>query len=105
MDFKYLWETTRRVYLGNPSFNIPEKMKKEITLGQLLTAGISVLIAVFSAWVSISKQVAIQNEKNIQQDNAIYEMKLDATKKFDKIDNKLDDIIQALAEKENRKWS
>lgn len=81
---------------------IQEKMKKEITLGQLLAVGTTVLITILSAWLSLSKQVALDAQKNVDQDKEIYNMRISNDNKFNKIDDKLDNIIEKLADKQNR---
>jgi hypothetical protein len=45
-------------------------MKKEITIGQLLSVGATLLIAMFSGWVTLNNKVSSQGvEIKVLQDN------------------------------------
>lgn len=65
-------------------------MKKEITVGQLLTVAVSLLLAVITAWITLEKKVS-KNEIEIQQvkgDQISRDLKLE--KLFDRLDQKMD---------------
>ena len=59
-------------------------MKKEITLGQLISAGVTLLIAIVTAWVTINNKVSAHAEaidaiKKRQDRTDIQLDKIDAT--------------------------
>lgn len=65
-------------------------MKKEITVGQLLTVAVSLLLAVITAWITLEKKVS-KNEIEIQQvkgEQISRDLKLE--KLFDRLDQKMD---------------
>lgn len=74
-------------------------MKKEITVGQLVSAAVTVLIAMFAGWMSINNKVATLEEKNRTFEHQLYNLQLSMDKKYDRIDDKLDNITNAVYEK------
>jgi hypothetical protein len=74
-------------------------MKKEITVGQLVSAAVTVLIAMFAGWMSINNKVATLEEKNRTFEHQLYNLQLSMDKKYDRIDDKLDKITNAVYEK------
>lgn len=74
------------------------QMKREITLGQLISVGVTILSCLLAAYIALTNQVARLEEKDRAMENQIYNIQLNADKKFDKIDNKLDNIGQTTNE-------
>lgn len=73
-------------------------MKKEITLGQLLSVAVTVIIALATGWITQNNKVSTLQEQVRQLQNDQYNMQISTDKKFDKIDNKLDDNSSTLSD-------
>jgi hypothetical protein len=73
-------------------------MKKEITLGQLMSVGVTLLIAIVTAWITLSNKVS-------QQDVEIRELR-ERQNKTDqslvRIESKLELILIKLENKKDR---
>lgn len=85
-------------------------MKKEITVGQLLGACVTLLIAIVTGWITMSNKVTELQRNDVSHSSKELEINV----KFNKIDDKLDDIrsdisnnntaiLVELQKKENRK--
>lgn len=67
-------------------------MKKEITVGQLIGSAITLLVAIMTAWITISNKVTRVETQQEQDRVEQYNIQLNNDKKFDKIDAKMDAI-------------
>lgn len=85
-------------------------MKKEITIGQLVSASVAILISLITGWITMNNKVtALETKMNIK-DTEEYNYRLSLEKKLEKMDLKLDDLKQSnndikveLQNKENRR--
>lgn len=73
-------------------------MKKEITLGQTLAVGATLLISIITAWVTLSNKVT---RLEARQD-ALEDRYIRIESKIDKIADKAQDILVQLERKQNR---
>lgn len=71
-----------------------QKMKKEITLGQLLGASVTILIALVTGWITITNKVTRQETKMHQLEANYYSLQLKMDAKFDRIEGKIDNVNQ-----------
>lgn len=76
-----------------------EMLKKNITLGELLVAGLAVIGSVLAFWINVNVRLAIL-EKDIVTSRESYER---IEKKLDNIERGQTDILLQLKDKENRK--
>lgn len=67
-------------------------MKKEITLGQLLSVAVSVVIALATGWITQNNKVSKLEEKVMILQQQQTQQAEANEKKFDKIDKTLSDI-------------
>lgn len=81
-------------------------MKKEITLGQLLSVGVTLLIAIVTGWVTLNNKVATHDIeiKSLTEKQYKTEVTLDRIEgKIDKINEGQADIRVKLEKKIDRK--
>lgn len=73
-------------------------MKKEITMGQLLSVGATLLIAIVTGWVTLNNKVSSHDAeiKSLQKSDAKKEQVLD------RIEGKLEQILIKLENKRDR---
>lgn len=78
-------------------------MKKEITLGQLLAVGVTILIAIFTGWITLNRSDARNDERarNLELQQTSHEIR--AERKFDKLDEKLDNIQNGISDLKEKK--
>lgn len=70
-------------------------MKKEITVGQLLSVGVTLLIAIITGWVTINNKVS-GHEKEIQ---GIQIRQSRVETQIDRLENKIDKIYEKVSER------
>lgn len=70
-------------------------MKKEITFGQVLSIGVTVVLALFTAWVSVNKRLSTLEAKQADDRNQIYTMQIAIDKKYDNLSQKIDNLTNA----------
>lgn len=73
-------------------------MKKEITLGQAITLCVTILITCITGWITMNNKMSRLEAKDLQHDATEFEMKLNVEKKFNKIDDKTDEIQTTLTD-------
>jgi uncharacterized membrane protein (DUF106 family) len=73
-------------------------MKREITFGQLISVAVTVILALATGWITQNNKVSTLQEQVRQLQNDQYNMQISTDKKFDKIDNKLDDNSSTLSD-------
>lgn len=85
-------------------------MKKEITLGQLLSVGVTIIIALATGWITLSNKVAKLEQEDIQIKSEQFNMQLKLDRQLDKIESKMDlhnqeikNILIELQNKQNRR--
>lgn len=75
-------------------------MKRPAVMWQLIISVISVLLTIGVGWVSLTNQVKeTATKQRIETDamkDQIQEIKTSGDKKFDKIDGKMDDILEKI---------
>ena len=81
-------------------------MKNQITVGQLLTSIVAILIAVFGAWITLNKDVVKWSGEQVNTKHELEQMKQDI--KDQKNENKADlkdikDALYRIEEKVNNK--
>ena len=78
-------------------------MKKEITLGQLLSVAVTILIALASGWITLNNKATDTAEKarNLEIQQSSQEIRTE--RKFDKIDVKLDAIQNGVYDLKEKK--
>jgi hypothetical protein len=52
-------------------------MRKEITLGQLLSAAFGVLMAILAGWIAVKERLATMEEKQKNQDIEIMDLRIE----------------------------
>jgi hypothetical protein len=52
-------------------------MRKEITLGQLLSAAFGVLMAILAGWIAVKERLATMEEKQKNQDIEIMDIRIE----------------------------
>jgi uncharacterized membrane protein (DUF106 family) len=67
-------------------------MKKEITLGQLVSVAVTVIIALATGWITQNSKVSKLEEQVLILQERLNEQVAGNEKKFDKIDRQLSDI-------------
>lgn len=67
-------------------------MKKEITLGQLLSVAVTIIIALATGWITQNSKVSKLEEKVLILQQQQTQQAVTNEKKFDKIDKTLVDI-------------
>lgn len=88
-------------------------MKKEITLGQLLSVAVTLLIAVITGWVTISNKVTEQGTKfniqieQIRKDQDAIQARFDRFTerielKLDKVNENVNSVLVQMESKVNR---
>lgn len=80
-------------------------MKKEITLGQLLTGLLSLLITVVTAWITLNNKVSSHSEKiKTLEERLLYGEKMieRVETKIDRLNEQNTRILIALENKKNR---
>lgn len=81
-------------------------MKKEITLGQLLSVGVTLLITIITGWVTINNKVSSHEEqiKSLENRQTKVELVNDRIElKIDKINENIGTILVKLEGKKDRK--
>lgn len=85
-------------------------MKKEITVGQLVSAAVAILIALATGWITMTNKVTALETRIQNKETEDYNYRLSVDKKLDRLDNKVDDLKQQgtdilveLQNKQNRK--
>ncbi len=73
-------------------------MKKEITLGQLLGVGVTLLIAIITAWVTLNNKVSEHDVeiKSLQSSQSRTDQKLD------RIEGKVEQVLINMERKKDR---
>lgn len=78
-------------------------MKREITLGQLLSVAVTLVIALGTGWITQNNKVSRLEEQVRNMQTEQYSMQIRSDSKFDKIDNKLDAIQTGIGDLKERK--
>lgn len=65
-------------------------MKKEITLGQLLSVSVTIVIALITGWITLSNKVATQERDLKNLEIRFVDMQISIERKFDRLENKID---------------
>lgn len=78
-------------------------MKKEITLGQLLSVAVTILIAIATGWITLNNKVAKSEERDRNLEIKQTELEIRNERKFDRIDNKLDAIQTGISDIKEKK--
>lgn len=69
-------------------------MKKEITLGQLLSVGVTLLIAIVTGWVTLNNKVSSHDA----QIKSLESRQTKIESSIDRFDDKLDKVIDAVTD-------
>lgn len=67
-------------------------MKKEITVGQVLSIASAVLIALVTHWYTLNNKITRLETQREEDRIRLFDMQLEISKKFDKIDKNLGDL-------------
>lgn len=67
-------------------------MKKEITVGQVLSIASAVLIALVTHWYTLNNKITRLETQREEDRIRLFDMQLEISKKFDKIDKTLGDL-------------
>ncbi len=78
-------------------------MRREITLGQLLSVAMGIIISLATGWITQNNKVSKLEEQVRNMQTEMYNMQLRSDSKFDKIDNKLDVITNGISDLKERK--
>lgn len=73
-------------------------MKKEITIGQLLSVGATLLIAIVTGWVTLNNRVST-HDAEIRHLQSRYDK---AEKTFERIEDKVEQILIKMENKKDR---
>lgn len=80
-------------------------MKREITLGQLISVGVTLLIAMASGWITLNNKVSAHAADiyYLQQKINTYDKQMERLEnKIDKMIEKQEEILVQLAGKQNK---
>jgi len=71
-------------------------MKKEITLGNLLTVATTVVLAFLAAWITMNNKVAEMKVKQAEDEKRYYDSQIANDRKADRIEAKMDKLFDVM---------